>query len=368
MARGTVPGGARRPPLRMSPVTQTVPDATFPPPARRAAPRTGGGQARTAAPGGPGSKADAAKRPPKAIDFKQALVAADRLLGPATRPRLAIAPAGPGSVAPAAAAAPAPRTALVARADPPAARPAYDPAAPFFFPETAPGAVGGNWAWARAGVARERGQHPAPAALASAAPVRTRAPAPAATAAANPDAAFRQRIAEAERSAEHPGGGYGLRNAGSGALGRYQLMRTALRDIGWRDDGGGWTEAAARHGVTSEEAFLASPAAQEAAMGRYLDRVETQLDRNGAAARAGATVTGLDGEAVPVTRAGLVAAAHRRGAAAVARYLAHRTASPEAAARPEQREAFAAVEKRLRDFAAPSLQAGATMPGGRRSG
>ncbi len=89
-------------------------------------------------------------------------------------------------------------------------------------------------------------------------------------------------------------------------------------------------------------------------MGAYLRRAEALLDRNGSLARSGGAVTGLDGAPVRLTEAGLVAAAHRRGAASVARYLAHRGAPAPADAPPlsaSDRRAFAAVERRLRDFA-----------------
>ena len=166
------------------------------------------------------------------------------------------------------------------------------------------------------------------------------------------DAAFRARIARAETGAVRAGEGYGARNAASGALGRYQLTPQALRDLGWRDAGGGWTALAARHGVGSDAEFLASPAAQEAAMGAYLRRAQTLLHRNGSLARSGSAVTGLDGTPVPLTEAGLVAAAHRRGAGSVARSLAHRAASSDAPPlTASERRAFAAVERRLRDFA-----------------
>ncbi|WP_135467966.1 hypothetical protein [Crenalkalicoccus roseus] len=163
---------------------------------------------------------------------------------------------------------------------------------------------------------------------------------------------FRQTIARLESGGAGPGQGHAARNPASGALGRYQMLPVALRDIGWQDAAGGWTALAARHGVASEADFLASPAAQEAAMDAFLRRAEAQLERNGSLARAGGTVRGLDGEAVPLTEAGLVAAAHRRGAGSVARYLAHRTETPDAPLSPAQRSAFAAVERRLRDFAA----------------
>ncbi len=165
------------------------------------------------------------------------------------------------------------------------------------------------------------------------------------------NADFRQRIAEAERSAEHVRDGYGLRNPTSGALGRYQFLPLALRDIGWMDASGAWTEAAARHGATDEESFLASPAAQEAAMSAYLARQELILDRNGALAAAGTTIRGLDGREIRLTEGALVAAAHRRGAGMLARYLAHRTETPDAPLTPAQRSAFASIEARLHGFA-----------------
>lgn len=164
------------------------------------------------------------------------------------------------------------------------------------------------------------------------------------------NADFRQRIAEAERSAEHVRDGYGLRNATSGALGRYQFLPLALRDIGWMDASGAWTEAAARHGATDEASFLATPAAQEAAMSAYLARQEVILDRNGALAAAGTTIRGLDGREIRLTEGALVAAAHRRGGGMLARYLAHRTGTPDAPLTPAQRSAFASIEARLHGF------------------
>jgi hypothetical protein len=165
------------------------------------------------------------------------------------------------------------------------------------------------------------------------------------------NAAFRHRIAEAERSAEHAQDGYGLRNERSGALGRYQFLPIALRDIGWMDAAGAWTEAAARHGATDEATFLASPAAQEAAMSAYLARQETILDRGGTLGAVGTTVRGLDGAEIPLSEGALVAAAHRRGAGTLARYLTHRTETPDAPLTPAQRAAFESIEHRLRGFA-----------------
>ncbi len=166
-----------------------------------------------------------------------------------------------------------------------------------------------------------------------------------------PNADFRHRIAQAERSAEHAQDGYGLRNPSSGALGRYQFIPMTLRDIGWMDGAGAWTPAAARHGVTDEAGFLRSPAAQEAAMSDYLARQETILARGGTLEAAGATITAMDGSTITLTEGAMVAAAHRRGAGMLARYLAHRRDTPDAALTPAQRSAFDSVEHRLRSFA-----------------
>lgn len=168
--------------------------------------------------------------------------------------------------------------------------------------------------------------------------------------AATPDA-LRVRLASAERSDGHPNQGYGLRNPASGALGRYQLTPVALRDIGWQDAEGRWTAKAAAKGVTSEEGFLASIPAQEAAMGDYLNRTEQLLAAQGSLARAGQSLTGSDGASVPVTRAGLLAAAHRRGAGAVNAWLEHRLNRPEAPLSAAQKQVFASIETRMRDFA-----------------
>lgn len=168
---------------------------------------------------------------------------------------------------------------------------------------------------------------------------------------AQANAAFRQRIAEAERSAEHPQDGYGLRNPSSGALGRYQFLPIALRDIGWMAADGSWTDTAARHGVTDEAGFLADANAQEAAMSAYLARQEAILDRMGTLASRGQTIAGLDGTPITLSDSALVAAAHRRGAGMLARYIAHRTETPDAPLTPAQRSAFASIEARLRGFA-----------------
>jgi hypothetical protein len=89
-------------------------------------------------------------------------------------------------------------------------------------------------------------------------------------------------------------------------------------------------------------------------------RNEDQLRANGATRFIGQEVPGLRGGSVPVTEAGLAAAAHREGANTVRRYLEHRAANlaPPAPV-PGQRSdlsKFNEVKRRLRAFAQTPYQ------------
>ncbi|MCQ4161873.1 hypothetical protein NON00_18320 [Roseomonas sp. GC11] len=194
---------------------------------------------------------------------------------------------------------------------------------------------------------------PAPELLARKAAARAMAGDPLAPARASP---LRSLLAEAEGTADEPCQGYAIRNTRSGALGRYQILPVALRDIGWQDAQGRWTERAAAAGVRSEADFLARPTAQEQAMADYLRRTEQQLSANGAFDKAGRRLTGVDGQPILLTRTGLVAAAHRQGAGAVARWLENRLEKPQAPLSPAQRNLFQSIETRLRNFT--------SLPGG----
>ena len=84
--------------------------------------------------------------------------------------------------------------------------------------------------------------------------------------------------------------------------------------------------------------------------------------RMGSFAHAGSSIPGFNGAAVPVTDAGLVAAAHRSGAGSVARYLAHMTQGPEAPLSASDRGIFGAVERRLKQFADMPYAAASRRP------
>jgi hypothetical protein len=138
------------------------------------------------------------------------------------------------------------------------------------------------------------------------------------------NADFRQAFAEWEGSANQPNHGYGVVNRSSGALGRYQLMKASFQQIGWQDRAGNWTPKAAKHGVRSKEDFRNSPDAQEAAFSAYMRDVERQAETLDLYRHVGTTYTGVQGEQITITEAGIAAAGHRRGVPSTAKYLAKR--------------------------------------------
>ena len=177
-----------------------------------------------------------------------------------------------------------------------------------------------------------------------------------------PNEAWRQQIAREESNREGGDFGYGVVNADGTAFGRYQIRRAALADAGWlATRAGGWTAYAAEQGVRSDSDFLASPAAQEAALNDVMRRNQDQLRANGAYRRIGQQVTSLDGTPLRVTESGLAAAAHREGAGRTREYLAHREAGlPRPQSLRGQRgllSSFNEIERRLRAFADTPYQA-----------
>ncbi|MBR6824068.1 MAG: hypothetical protein IKM70_03250 [Firmicutes bacterium] len=102
-----------------------------------------------------------------------------------------------------------------------------------------------------------------------------------------------------------------------GYLGRYQLGGMALQDAGFKDAAGSWTATAARHGVHSKEDFLATPAAQDAAVTAYHRRLCRYIRNYELEEYLGTQYCGVE-----VTRSGLLAASHLVGAKALAEALA----------------------------------------------
>jgi hypothetical protein len=165
-----------------------------------------------------------------------------------------------------------------------------------------------------------------------------------------PNADFRNRLADAERTGDKKNFGYGeVHNSTDPsriALGRYQLTQVSLKASGMMDRNGNWT---GKYGIHSRAEFLADPEAQEKALTDYLNDNERQLRADGAFAHIGETFNGLKAR-FSVTRAGIIAAAHREGALATKDYLnriaGHGFTSKGLGLSPKER----AIETRLRTF------------------
>ena len=164
----------------------------------------------------------------------------------------------------------------------------------------------------------------------------------------NPE--FRQKIAEAEKSADKLNNGYGAKNEKSTALGRYQILKGPLEDAGWKDAQGNWTKEANDQGVHTDEGFRNNVQAQENAMDDVMRRNEEQLKGKGATGFVGQTLTGIDGKPVPITEAGLAAAAHRAGAGATNKYVNDRATGVPYPSEKNAYDTAQFIETRLRNF------------------
>jgi hypothetical protein len=171
-----------------------------------------------------------------------------------------------------------------------------------------------------------------------------------------PNADFRERLAVSEKTADKKNFGYDeVHNSTDPnriALGRYQLTPGDLKAAGMMDQTGNWT---GKYGIRSHTEFLADPEAQEKALTDYLSDTERQLRANGAFAHVGETIDGLKAR-FPVTRAGIIAAAHREGATATRDYLnrlaSHGLTSKGLGLSRQER----AIETRLRIFSDASYE------------
>jgi Ca2+-binding RTX toxin-like protein len=109
-----------------------------------------------------------------------------------------------------------------------------------------------------------------------------------------------------------------------GYLGRYQFGEEALKAVGFYngdstsaiDFTGSWSATAASYGVTDKASFLASPAAQDAAMTLWTNRIVADLDQLGLRQYDGHVING-----VTLTTSGLIAGAHLVGVWSLQSYL-----------------------------------------------
>ena len=95
-------------------------------------------------------------------------------------------------------------------------------------------------------------------------------------------------------------------------LGRYQLGRQALKEIGYMDSNGNFT---AKSGVKNAQEFLNSPEAQEKAMALYSKKQWSYIEKI-AKEYEGKKINGIQ-----LTRSGMLAAAHLVGPGGLKRYI-----------------------------------------------
>lgn len=93
-----------------------------------------------------------------------------------------------------------------------------------------------------------------------------------------------------------------------GYMGRYQLGTLALREIGYMDENGAWTDLAHTAGIYTRQDFLNSPQVQDAAVRAYHEKTYGYIKALGLDAYVGSTYCGI-----LVTESGLLAACHLVG-------------------------------------------------------
>ena len=100
-------------------------------------------------------------------------------------------------------------------------------------------------------------------------------------------------------------------------MGRYQLGEDALKDAGFLDKNGNWTELANSYGIYSQKDFLNSREGQDAAVTAYHTTLCRYIRGYGLADYIGSTYCGVE-----VTRSGLLAACHLVGVGTMKKALA----------------------------------------------
>jgi hypothetical protein len=154
---------------------------------------------------------------------------------------------------------------------------------------------------------------------------------------------FREKIGKLEST-----GDYRSKNK-QGFLGKYQMGETALQDTGHKDGKGNWT---GKDGIHSDEDFFANKNVQENIFDQYIAIQESYLSRFGAYKYLETKpYPGVLGLGVKISESGLAAAAHRRGARAVKRYLEFQAANGWSSDFPPAKaRIFKEIEKRIREF------------------
>ena len=100
-------------------------------------------------------------------------------------------------------------------------------------------------------------------------------------------------------------------------MGRYQLGDDALKDAGFMNSEGQWTELANSYGIYSQNDFLNAPAGQDAAVTAYHTTLCRYIRGYGLAEYIGSTYCDVE-----VTQSGLLAACHLVGVGTMKKALA----------------------------------------------
>ena len=140
--------------------------------------------------------------------------------------------------------------------------------------------------------------------------------------------AMRQQIAAWENPDNRNPESFGydianIQNKKNVALGRYQLTKPALQDIGLENKHGSWrtdTDFYWKYHIANDQAFLNDESAQEYAMTAYLAKLQKETDSL-LREYGGRIFRGVKGDPIAITQAGVIAAAHREGAYELKDYL-----------------------------------------------
>ena len=167
---------------------------------------------------------------------------------------------------------------------------------------------------------------------------------------------FRNAIHERESMpTKNRRSGYGAFNL-AGAWGRYQMTKGALQDVRMMNDNGKWSGL---YGIRTDEDFLNNPEIQEQVFEEYADKLLRAMESSAVRHRLDKEIQGIKAS-FPVTKAGIIAASHRRGAQGVRDYFSYLEernwkSDVDTIQDPDRRQKFLDIETRLREFSGVPL-------------
>jgi hypothetical protein len=142
---------------------------------------------------------------------------------------------------------------------------------------------------------------------------------------------------------------------GSVHYGKYQLGVLALKDSGFLNMDGTWSDKAKKYGVNNYDEFLKNGVAQEHAMADFVKKLDVYLKHYGLHEYVDGIIhPGANGKSFSVTAGGMVAAAHRKGIGDLIQYLKFQRdngwKSDFSGLTESKKESYLAIETRLLQF------------------